>query len=58
MAKKTVTFEFDVDQEVETPFGDIGIVSTLGFDTAGNQYYVQRDKGCQWFKEDQLKAKE
>ena len=58
MAKKTVVFKFDVDDKVVTPFGDTGIVSSLDFDTAGIQYYVQRDNGCLWFKEDQLTAKE
>ena len=52
---KVVEFKFDMDQKVETPFGDIGIVTMLGFDEAGNRYFIQTAKQSVWFKEDQLK---
>lgn len=51
-----VEFKFDVDQEVVTAFESKGIVSLLGYDDGGNQYYVKTQKGSTWFKEKQLKS--
>lgn len=53
---KTVEYKFDLDQKVKTPFGDEGIVSMIGFDEGGKQYFVKTSNNGQWFKEDQLSA--
>ena len=52
----TVTFKFELDQRVITPFEEKGIVSCLGFDDGGNQYYVKTKSESQWFKEKELKS--
>lgn len=51
-----VTFKFDLDQAVKTPFGDDGIVTMLGRDDGGNCYYVKTAKFSQWYKEKELTA--
>ena len=53
---KEVTFQFDLDQHVKTPFGDVGIVGTCGLDDSGEVYYVKTATGGNWFKESQLEA--
>jgi len=52
----SVSFAFSLDQKVKTPFGDVGIVSTCGFDDSGEVYYVKTATGGNWFKESQLEA--
>jgi len=54
MAPRTVSFEFDIDEQVKTPFGDLGIVSMLGYDDGGPQYFVKTKEGGNWYKESQL----
>lgn len=49
-----VTFKFSLDQVVTTPFGENGIVSMLGVDEGGNQYFVKTKAASTWFKESQL----
>lgn len=51
-----VTFKFNLDQRVVSPFGDQGIVSTCGVDNSGNVYYVKTSSGGNWFKESELTA--
>ncbi len=51
----TVTFEFNIDQRVITPFGEDGIIAMLGVDDGGNQYYVKTKSQSNWFKEKELK---
>lgn len=49
-----VTFKFDLNQRVTTPFGDPGIVTTQAVDNGGVSYYVKTSAGGNWFKEDEL----
>ncbi len=49
-----IDFKFDIDQKVKTPFGDEGIITMLGYDDGGKQYYVKTAQNDQWFKENQL----
>ena len=58
MAKKTVEFGFDIDDEVVTKFGDPRVVVMLGYDDGGVQYCVKTDKGSEWYKEKLVKALE
>jgi hypothetical protein len=51
-----IKFEFELDQQVQTPFGEMGIIATLGFDESGRIYYVKTKDGGNWFKESQLKT--
>lgn len=54
--KTTVTFSFNVDQLVKTPFGEKGIVSMLGYDSGGPVCFVKTKGGSgSWFKESELK---
>lgn len=55
---KTVNFKYDVDQKVFTPFDEKGIITMLGYDEAGQQYYVKTANNNSWFKEDALKVNE
>ena len=55
---KTVTFKFDLDQEVITPFGQEGFVSLQGVDFEGAVYYVKTEINNDWFKERQLTIKD
>lgn len=51
----TIDYKFELDQRVVTPFGDSGIVTSLGFDDGGNTYYVKtRAAESNWFKEKEL----
>ena len=52
----TVDYKFTMDQKVTTPFDETGIISMLGFDEAGNQYYVKTKADSKWFKEKELDA--
>ena len=49
-----VKYKYDIDDVVTTPFGMTGIVSMLGYDDGGPQYYVKTEKVDTWFKEKQL----
>lgn len=51
---RTVKYKFDIDQKVETTFGDTGVVSMLGCDDGGPCYYVKTPQNSDWFKESQL----
>jgi hypothetical protein len=37
---KQITFEHEIDDWVITPWGDKGYITMLGYDEAGQQYYV------------------
>lgn len=50
----TVNFKFKIDQRVITSFDEKGIVTMLGFDDGGQQYYVKTKPDSQWFKEKEL----
>ena len=50
-----VKFIFRMDETVITPFGEDCIVSMLGYDDGGQQYYIKTKDGANWFKEDQLR---
>lgn len=52
----TVDYKFTLDQRVITPFNEMGIISMLGFDEAGNQYYVKGKSESNWFKEKDLQV--
>ena len=49
-----ISFKFDLDEKVKTPFGDEGFVCMLGFDEAGTKAYVKTKDNSDWFKESQL----
>ncbi len=51
-------FNFELDQVVTTPFDKKGIVTMLGFDSAGNQVAVKTDTGIQWYKENEISKAE
>lgn len=51
---RTVEYKYDLDEKVSTPFDQVGIVTMLGFDEGGNQYYVKTANTGSWFKESQL----
>lgn len=51
-----VTFKFCLDQMVLTPFDNKGIITMLGVDDGGNQYYVKSEASSSWFKESQLRV--
>lgn len=56
--KMDVTFKYEVDQEVVTPFGENGIVTMVGIDGEGIQYCVKTAKTQQWHKEKELATRE
>lgn len=51
-----ISFEFELNQKVTTPFEEIGIIATLAVDDGGIIYYVKTAAGGNWFKQDQLAA--
>lgn len=51
---QTIEFKYNLDDMVTTLFGDVGIISMLGADEAGKQYYVKTKQSAGWFKETQL----
>jgi hypothetical protein len=56
---KTVEFKFDIDQKIRVKkIGFIGIVSMCALGRAGNDYYVQTEKGGDWFNESLLESAE
>ena len=55
---KTVEFKFDLDQKVTTTFGVKGIVTMLGVDDDGNQYFVATGKSTGWYKENLLEPRD
>jgi hypothetical protein len=51
-----VDYKFNMDEIVEViATGDKGVVTMLGYDDAGPQYYVKFRTVNQWWKERQLK---
>lgn len=50
----TVEFKYKLDQGVNTPFGDKGIVAMLAFDGGGKTYYVKTSNIESWYKEEEL----
>jgi len=46
-----VTYKYNIDDVVVTPFGKEGIVRMLGYDDGGVQYYVNTADGGAWYKE-------
>lgn len=52
----TVTFEFELDQQVTTIFGAQGIVTMLSVDDGGVKYYVATGAGGNWLKATQMTA--
>lgn len=50
-----ITFKFKPETFVITPFGERGIVETLGYQDGQIKYYVQTKDGGAWFNEDKLK---
>ena len=54
----TVTYKFDLDQMVKTPFGTTGFITFFGYDEDGPQYSVITASNKNWYKEKQLSALE
>jgi len=53
---RQVEYKFDIDEVViVTHTGEKGVVSMLGFDDGGVQYFVKLKDNNQWWKEKQLK---
>ena len=50
-----VVFKHGLDQSVTTIFGEKGIITMLGFDEGGIQYFVKTKSNSQWFKEQEVK---
>lgn len=54
-----VKFKFEPDQKVQTPFGDVGIITLCAVDDNRKVvYFVKRTTGSNWFKEAELTADE
>lgn len=51
-----ITFKFEIDQRVTTPFGDVGVVDVQAVDAGGITYYVKTAAGGNWLKEAQIAA--
>ena len=53
-----VKFEFDIDQRVRTPLGEVGIVEMLALcDTKVKKIFVNlRGGDGSWYREDQIEA--
>jgi hypothetical protein len=49
-----ISYKFKLDEEVVTFFNDKGVITMLGFDDGGIQYYVKTAKDSQWYKEKHL----
>lgn len=57
MSKRTVEFEFDLYDRVNTPLVDNGMISMLGYDDMGIVYFVENNiQGVanRWWKESKL----
>ena len=52
----TINFKFGLDQKVKTALGAEGLVTMLGYDDGGNQYYVltTSEATTRWYKEKHL----
>ena len=50
-----IEYKFNIDDKVITTFGGDGIITMLGYDNGGNQYYVKTAIGSDWHKEAELK---
>lgn len=55
MVETKVTFAFGLGEKVQTPSGDSGIISMLGYDELGIRYFVCSSANPNWFKERALK---
>jgi len=53
-----VTFKFDLDQWVVTPFGKKGIVRMQSIDKSGIRYFVDGEIQDDWFFEHELEPSE
>ena len=52
---KVVEFEIDLDETVKVlPTKEQGVVSMLGFDDGGVQYYVKAKDSSNWWKAKQV----
>ena len=50
-------FKFEIDQKVETAFGDVGIVNMAAIDDNRQEcYFIKRSDESKWFKVLELKA--
>ena len=59
MGKRTVEFEFDIDDVVVIATGEKGIVSMCAIDdNRAISYYVKGDKSDKWWPERHLKLAE
>lgn len=52
----TVTFEFEIDQQVTTMFFARGVITMMAVDDGGLKYYVATGAGGNWLKAAQIKA--
>lgn len=52
-----VQFKFKLNQVVKTPLGEKGIITMLGVDASGPQYFVVTKNNSQWFTQDLFKVK-
>jgi len=49
-----VTFKYELEQKVTTPFDEIGIITMLAVDENGLLCYCKTAGGGNWFKESEL----
>ena len=57
MTTRTLTFAYNLQEEVITPSGNNGFVTMLGFDNAGKVYWVVNETHQQWYGENELSPK-
>ena len=56
MKSKPVRFKFALEQKVQTPFDNMGIVAMQAVDAGGVHYFIQMEKSLCWYRESQLRA--
>lgn len=56
LMKVKVEFKFELNQRVETPFGEKGIVRMMGIDDGGKKYFVLMKNNENWFQESELQV--
>ena len=51
-----VTFKHNLNEKIETPLGDKGMITMLGVDEGGNQYFITTpgNSDNRWWSEKQL----
>ena len=54
---KTLTFDYDLQEEVVTPSGYNGFVTMLAYDKSGKLYWVVNEISQQWYEEHELSPK-